>query len=77
MNNKLISLNCDFFRSVDSKKCVECPLGWTIFSGHCYFVSDIKLSWQNALTFCKSIGSSLIKIDNQAEYDLLYDFYLK
>jgi hypothetical protein len=68
-------LGGNWFWSVSSNRCVECPDEWVIFSGHCYFINKEKLSWNDAEESCKSQGANLMKIDSDAEYDLTFSFY--
>jgi hypothetical protein len=39
-------------------------MGYTYHNGKCYFVSNEKTSWCNALTSCQSRNSKLITVDS-------------
>jgi hypothetical protein len=64
-----------WFWSPSSLKCVLCAAPWINYSAHCYYVNTTPKNWNNAFSWCKSQGSDLMKVDDQAEYNLLYGFY--
>jgi hypothetical protein len=66
----------DWFWSPDYMKCIQCPLGWRIYSGRCYFTgSTSPTSWEGAQSFCTSVGGHLMIVNTQEEYSLLLQFY--
>ena len=68
--NKLTSFN---HRLVDSKKAV---IAWTkSFQGHQYLLSHPF--WRNvplADSICRSLGGYLLELDDQREFDFIYNF---
>jgi hypothetical protein len=54
---------------------VSCPSGWIIYNNHCYYVNTNPLSWYDANAWCNSYGADLMTIRNDAEYQVLYNFY--
>ena len=64
-------------RSVETKSCRYCPIGWAIYNNHCYFINNNKLNWKSANSFCNAYGGFLIKINDQNEYNTLHSFSQK
>ena len=64
-----------WFWSPANVVCIQCPAGWTVYFGHCYYVNITPKSWSNALAWCLSQGADLMEVRNQNEYNLLYNFY--
>lgn len=53
-----------------------CKIGWALFAGHCYYFRAIETTWNHALAYCNSSGSSLIEIYSQTEEDWVKDSFL-
>ena len=50
---------------------VPCPSGWEDFDDYCYLVSSSFKSWSEALTYCRSLGGELVKINSQEENEFV------
>ncbi|XP_060592920.1 CD209 antigen-like [Ruditapes philippinarum] len=46
---------------------VSCLYPWNNYRESCYYFSNLKLSWKNAMTDCQSKGGSLVEYKNKAE----------
>ena len=46
---------------------LSCPIGWQLFSGHCYLAQDEALSWPDAKSGCNSKGGDLISVWDEGE----------
>ena len=66
-----------WFWSPANVVCIQCPVGWTVYFGHCYYVNTNPKSWSDALAWCLSQGADFMEVRNQNEYNLLYNFYLQ
>jgi len=52
-----------------------CPDSFSVYSGRCYKFMPTLKSWNNAKTDCESQGGYLMKINNQAEFEVLAKIY--
>ncbi len=43
---------------------MKCDIGSFYYKQKCYFVSDTKLGWCDALSFCAKRNSKMLSIDN-------------
>lgn len=59
-------------RSPNSLTCIQCPAGWYQNSAHCYKIFQTQLNWYQAEASCKTFNASLLKIDDQSEYNIVY-----
>ena len=66
-----------WFWSSANVVCIQCPVGWTVYYGHCYYVNTNPMSWNNAWAWCLSQGADFMEVRNQNEYNLLYNFYIQ
>ncbi|XP_076092750.1 perlucin-like [Mytilus galloprovincialis] len=48
-----------------------CPQGWTNMGGSCYIFNDEKMTWHDAMEWCKSKGGYLAEINDKQESDQL------
>ncbi|XP_022787910.1 macrophage mannose receptor 1-like [Stylophora pistillata] len=48
-----------------------CPNNWVYLQGSCYMFSSTRLNWHSAKAACQRLGSNLVSIDSQAEYQAL------
>ena len=65
-----------WFWSVYAKKCIKCPLDWTVYNDHCYLVESVTTTWFEAYEACKTLnGSHLMIINDQEEFEMLTKFY--
>jgi hypothetical protein len=55
--------------------CLQCPVGWSVLSNRCYFISGWTTDWNGANSYCVSQSASMMVVNSQAEYDLLSGFY--
>lgn len=55
--------------------CKQCPSGWIINLGHCYYVYRGATDWYTARSWCQGQGADLMIIRSQAEYNLVQTFY--
>ncbi|XP_070551218.1 hepatic lectin-like [Ptychodera flava] len=51
--------------------CSCCEDGWTEHSGHCYYVEQGKMTFDDAQCACNANDAYLVKLDNQAETDFV------
>uniref|UniRef100_UPI00358EABFA collectin-12-like n=1 Tax=Myxine glutinosa TaxID=7769 RepID=UPI00358EABFA len=52
----------------DVKEQIEgCPAGWRLFSNHCYYFSNERLSWHDANETCMSSDAQLVIISSKEE----------
>ena len=52
----------------------QCPILYTPYNGHCYYVSPVPLKWGNAQTDCRQeTNGDLAIIEDQAENDFIRD----
>uniref|UniRef100_A0A8C4NFA1 C-type lectin domain-containing protein n=1 Tax=Eptatretus burgeri TaxID=7764 RepID=A0A8C4NFA1_EPTBU len=52
----------------DVKEQIEgCPAGWRLFSNHCYYFSNERLSWHDANETCTSSDAHLVIITSKEE----------
>ncbi len=65
------------FWSINKNVCAQCPVGWTIYQSHCYYVNTNRMSWSTALTWCRTQGAMLMIVNDNAEFSLLYQFYVQ
>ncbi len=63
------------FWSTDYQKCIQCPNGWQIYTGTCYYTDSRIVTWQQAQNICSGVGGSLMIINSEYEYNLLLNFY--
>ncbi len=81
-NNTSGSYKCEcpsgpqWFWSNSSLVCIECPIGWIIYSGHCYYINKNGLSWDDSLTWCRNNSAEFLIVNDPDEYNLLYNFYV-
>ena len=52
----------------------RCRLGWLPFNGSCYKSFPDKLSWNDALTFCRGIKGDLASIADKTENDFIQSY---
>ena len=50
-----------------------CEDGWTFFGNHCYLFLVAKKDWDDSRDECTKAGAHLVKIDNKAENDFIYN----
>ncbi|OCT90931.1 asialoglycoprotein receptor 2 [Xenopus laevis] len=46
-----------------------CPEDWSLFSGKCYYFSNVPVSWEEAKHACEKKKSNLIVINSKTEQD--------
>ncbi|NXJ71680.1 C209E protein, partial [Rostratula benghalensis] len=51
--------------------CQFCPIGWLLDSGHCYYFSSAKKTWEQSREDCCSRGAQLVTIRANATLDFL------
>ncbi|XP_006861243.1 PREDICTED: C-type lectin domain family 5 member A [Chrysochloris asiatica] len=51
----------------------ECPRGWNLNSGRCFFLSTTELPWENSRKSCEDEGSSLAIVNTQEKLTFLKD----
>ena len=61
--------------SSDLNKCLNCPSGFTVSNGHCYYVSTGFSTWSAANSYCTSVGGYLMVLNTNSERDLLVSYY--
>jgi len=44
-------------------KCNKCPFGWLYNDGYCYYVSQDKLNWTSAASYCLQNNANLVNLD--------------
>lgn len=49
----------------------DCPSGWVKYTESCYLYSEATSSWQEALSFCNSLGSSLADVESLEEHKFI------
>lgn len=49
----------------------RCNAGWDLFSDYCYYISQTRLTWDEANTQCKAQGSQLVSVHNSDEQSFL------
>jgi len=53
-----------------NNRCQKCEIGWTFFDGQCYLINDKEaVTWNDALSNCITKGGTLLKIDQDNEYE--------
>ena len=56
----------------------QCPEGFTLFEGSCYFVSDDSFSgrrlWPEAISYCREIGGKLLELDEPGDIERMKRF---
>lgn len=50
---------------------LSCPQGWEQMSTSCYHVRESERSYDNAVTYCNSIGGSLVEVYSLDEMEYL------
>ncbi|XP_069825560.1 CD209 antigen-like protein C [Dendropsophus ebraccatus] len=55
--------------------CTPCPAGWNMTGCSCYYVSEYKLSWDEARDDCYKMKSVLVMIKDKTEADILSNLY--
>ncbi|KAF6735213.1 C-type lectin domain family 4 member E [Oryzias melastigma] len=53
--------------------CEQCPRGWTPLDKHCYYLSTLRLTWDESLKNCTKSGGTLAVITNQKVQNYLTD----
>jgi len=72
-------LGVGWFWSPDYLRCIQCPYGWTILSGRCYYyVNNSPQTWNAAQTYCSNLyrNGHLIIVNSQDEMNLLNQVHL-
>uniref|UniRef100_A0A3P9JAI5 Si:dkey-26c10.5 n=1 Tax=Oryzias latipes TaxID=8090 RepID=A0A3P9JAI5_ORYLA len=45
--------------------CEKCPRGWIAYRNYCYFLSTLRLGWDDSQSNCTKVGGSLAVIESQ------------
>ena len=49
----------------------KCPEGWTLAGSSCYFLStEIISTFNEAVTFCENLGSTLVEVNHVCFFNL-------
>uniref|UniRef100_A0A8C7X5T1 Si:dkey-26c10.5 n=1 Tax=Oryzias sinensis TaxID=183150 RepID=A0A8C7X5T1_9TELE len=51
--------------------CEKCPRGWIAYRNYCYFLSTLRLTWDQSQTNCTKVGGSLAVIESQEVQNFL------
>uniref|UniRef100_A0A3B3H936 Si:dkey-26c10.5 n=2 Tax=Oryzias latipes TaxID=8090 RepID=A0A3B3H936_ORYLA len=51
--------------------CEKCPRGWIAYRNYCYFLSTLRLNWDNSQSNCTKVGGSLAVIESQEVQNFL------
>lgn len=66
--NQLSEFKCSLLRLMNNGTKMDCcPLGWTLFSSHCYFFSTDGMSWYSSRDSCVAHGGSLLVLKSYSE----------
>jgi len=48
-----------------------CATDWHLYNNHCYFMSTVRRSWQDARDDCVAKGAKLTSITDEAEMEFI------
>jgi len=73
LSRTVATLRCSLERLINNGSVADscCPLGWDMFSGHCYLFSKISSSWHDARDWCNGHESHLAIILTDEEWDFV------
>jgi hypothetical protein len=54
----------------------SCPEGWQHFPNACYYKSNEKRSYSEALKFCRQFNGALVNINSEEENNFVYDTFV-
>ncbi|XP_043935634.1 CD209 antigen-like protein C [Protopterus annectens] len=52
-------------------QCTSCQVGWWLYSGSCYYLSNDKLTWDDSRKNCSNSQSDLVVVNNNDEKEFL------
>ncbi|ESO87767.1 hypothetical protein LOTGIDRAFT_234989 [Lottia gigantea] len=55
----------------------RCATGFTRFKTQCYVVPDASVTWGDALEFCHTFDSELVRVDDEEEQNFLEGYLTK
>lgn len=58
-------------------KCVECRNGWKNYKNTCYLETTLLLNWTDYLSYCKSMNSSLVILDDREKFEYYQQIAIK
>ena len=66
------NVEAGFHCKLQASSYLSCPLGWSLFNGHCYLAQDELLGWNDARIACNSKGGDLASVADEAEQSEIF-----
>lgn len=77
INKKCVCLDSSKIYSESRSECVKCRDGWNTYDNTCYLETPLLLNWTDYHSYCKSLNSSLIILDNREKFEFFQQIAIK